>query len=569
METVLSIMQLVEDISNGNIVLPAIQRDFVWNEDQIGTLLDSLFRSYPVGIALLWETYSPIQIRRFVREHKKDVIHPFTDNPEGSRVRMVLDGQQRLNSLFVALKGSYDGKALYFDVLSGRHSEDYSEQKYRFKFLKKADAKQINGESLCKGDVLEHWVLLSEILSLNPMETAQFRNTINQNLDLSSDDSLRLEVNLATAKYALSDNGELLKTQIIDANLPVGSNQRKSVFDILEIFVRINRQGVPLKRSDLIVSMLRLYWPEASELIPNFLSELNSHGSLSFDNDFIIRCMFCVAGLGTRLDFELLRDTKNINKIRDSYERCFDAIRSARDFVRHECNIDNVRFLGGVSTLVPVVYYTYHSPGHVIPLTAKANIVRAIYLFAFSKLFSQHIESRTAAYIRDVFKLENITAGKKFPLKETIQHIGWKTSYWQPDRDLFANNKELALALVQNYAGGSVAFTGNIPEIDHIFPKGTLNDRNVEWAKIDDLANFWLLPRGINRNKSNKHPKDFLRSVDDALLEEALIDRTLLDFRKFHRFLDERGEKMVEVLRKLTKLSPSFFVFEELEQFET
>lgn len=564
MESALSVMQLVEDIDNGNIVLPAIQRNFVWNEDQIATLLDSLFRSYPVGIALLWETYSPIQVRRFVKDHKKDVLHPFSDNQEGSRVRMVLDGQQRLNSLFVALKGSFDGKALYFDVLSGRHSEDYSVQKYRFKFLKKTDAKTANETSVSEAQ--EHWVLLSEILSLNPMQTAQFRQSISEEKVLSDDDRLRLEVNLGTAKYALSDNSELLKTQVIDANLPVSSSQRKSVFDILEIFVRINRQGVPLKRSDLIVSMLRLYWPEASELIPNFLIELNAHGSLSFDNDFVIRCMFCVAGLGTRLDFELLRDAQNIAKIKQSYESCFDAIRSARDFIRNECKIDNARFVAGISTLVPVVYYIFHSPSHVVPLQAKPDLTRAIYLFAFSKLFSQHVESRTAAYIRDVLDVDEIKAGKKFPLKKTIEHVGWKTNFWEPSQDLFWNNRDLSLALIQNLAGGSVAYSGNLPEIDHIFPKGTLSDRNVDWAKIDDLANFWFLPRGINRNKSNRHPKDFLLRVEDDLLEEALIDRSLLDFRMFNRFLDSRGEKIVDQLRKRTRLSQKLFGLQDVDQ---
>ncbi|WP_296038300.1 hypothetical protein, partial [uncultured Agrobacterium sp.] len=99
-----------------------------------------------------------------------------------------------------------------------------------------------------------------------------------------------------------------------------------------------------------------------------------------------------------------------------------------------------------------------------------------------------------------------------------------------------------------------------------IFPKGTLSDRNVDWAKIDDLANFWFLPRGINRNKSNRHPKDFLLRVEDDLLEEALIDRSLLDFRMFNRFLDSRGEKIVDQLRKRTRLSQKLFELQDVDQ---
>ncbi|WP_421418890.1 GmrSD restriction endonuclease domain-containing protein [Agrobacterium tumefaciens] len=564
----MSVTQLVQEIDNGDIVLPAIQRNFVWGEDQIEILLDSLFRGYPVGIALLWETYTPIQIRRFVKDHRGDIIHAFSDNPTGRRIRMVLDGQQRLNSLYVALKGTYNGKSLYFDVLSGMHSDDYSEQKYLFKFFTKQEAKFANEGKKTSASPSSHWILLSEILGSNPIEMVRLRTTIGESLEIGEEEKLRVEVNLTTAKYALSDNQELLKTQMIDANLPVESTQRKTVFDILEIFVRINRQGVPLKRSDLIVSMLRLYWPDASELIPNFLGELNAQSGLAFDNDFVIRCMFCVSGIGTRLDFDLLRDRKNIEKIRGSYERCFDAIRSARDFVRNECKIDNIRYLGGISTLVPVVYYIYHSPKRVVPLSAKTDLTRAIYLFAFSKIFSQHIESRTAAYIRDVLVSDDIQAGNAFPLKRTIQQIGWKTSFDAPDRSFFGNNRELALALLQNYAGGKVAFSGNIPEIDHIFPKGTLYSKGVDWSKVEDLANFWYLPRGINRNKSDRHPKDFLGPVDDALLDEALIDRSMLDFRKFQQFLNLRGAKMVSLLQKRTKLSESLFEAAHQEQIE-
>jgi hypothetical protein len=62
---VMSIYELVNEIDNDDIVLPAIQRDFVWDEARIELLLDSMFRGYPVGIVLLWETYTPIQYRAF------------------------------------------------------------------------------------------------------------------------------------------------------------------------------------------------------------------------------------------------------------------------------------------------------------------------------------------------------------------------------------------------------------------------------------------------------------------------------------------------------------------------
>jgi uncharacterized protein with ParB-like and HNH nuclease domain len=88
-------------------------------------------RGYPVGIALLWETYLDIQYRTFDEAfHPGEMIYDFGDNTTKKKLKLVLDGQQRLQSLYIALYGFFEGKDLYFDVLSGRESEDLAEEKY-------------------------------------------------------------------------------------------------------------------------------------------------------------------------------------------------------------------------------------------------------------------------------------------------------------------------------------------------------------------------------------------------------------------------------------------------------
>ncbi len=119
-----TIMGLLNQISNEEIVLPAIQRDFVWTQGQTGTLLDSIMRGYPIGIALLWETYNDIQFRLFERDFRRGTLHSYHDNPDHRRLRVVLDGQQRLQSLYIALCGPRDGLSTYFNVLSGQRWND-------------------------------------------------------------------------------------------------------------------------------------------------------------------------------------------------------------------------------------------------------------------------------------------------------------------------------------------------------------------------------------------------------------------------------------------------------------
>jgi len=130
----MNIISLLNQIENDEVVLPAIQRNFVWEEEKIQTLMDSIVRGYPIGIILMWETYKDIQYRYFEKDFIDGNRPTFHDNTQNKKLKIVLDGQQRLQSLFIALYGKYGGKSLYFDVLSGRDSEDFKEEKYLFYF---------------------------------------------------------------------------------------------------------------------------------------------------------------------------------------------------------------------------------------------------------------------------------------------------------------------------------------------------------------------------------------------------------------------------------------------------
>src|SRR5437773_7485808 len=90
------IINLLNQIKNEEIVLPAIQRDFVWPEEKVLRLLDSIMRGYPIGIALLWDTHLDLQYRKFDEAFHPGQIHDFKENKRKKRLKLVLDGQQRL-----------------------------------------------------------------------------------------------------------------------------------------------------------------------------------------------------------------------------------------------------------------------------------------------------------------------------------------------------------------------------------------------------------------------------------------------------------------------------------------
>jgi len=134
-----TIRKMVSYINNkdkeGGFWLPNIQRKFVWKEDQIERLFDSIMREYPIGALLVWKTKSKIRRRAFIDNYldTTKLTHYFQLESTKSKY-LVLDGQQRLQSFYIGLKGSYEKKELYFNVLSGdiKTPEDI---RFNFAFL--------------------------------------------------------------------------------------------------------------------------------------------------------------------------------------------------------------------------------------------------------------------------------------------------------------------------------------------------------------------------------------------------------------------------------------------------
>jgi hypothetical protein len=109
--------------------------------------------------------------------------------------------------------------------------------------------------------------------------------------------------------------------------------------------------------------------------------------------------------------------------------------------------------------------------------------------------------------------------------------------------------------LIQGLSGAKMQYERNSPEIDHIFPRSQLRSHKFDEAMINHFANLWILPLGKNRNKSDKHPGEYLADVDNKQLEEALIDRTLLDYSKYAEFIKDRSEKIITKVKNKIQFS--------------
>jgi hypothetical protein len=106
---------------------------------------------------------------------------------------------------------------------------------------------------------------------------------------------------------------------------------------------------------------------------------------------------------------------------------------------------------------------------------------------------------------------------------------------------------------------GRVLYKYNAPEIDPIFPRSVLRKKIFDHSQIEHPANFWILAKGKNANKSDKHPADYFADVPEKEMKRALIKRDMLDYRRFTSFLEDRSEATMKTISKEIGLSATDF----------
>lgn len=563
----MSILNLLNQINEKEIVLPAIQRDFVWDENKITMLLDSIMRGYPVGIVLLWETYNDIQYREFIKDFRSGNRYTFNDNTGNKKLRLVLDGQQRLSSLYIALYGTHEGRNLFFNVLSGESNGDFSETQFEFYFGTDKEANNWNKNAVStykKKDSIEnykkeYYVKIKDLFTMSGKAKQQLKQNISQEMNLINDDDLRLSENLIILDDVLIKDTNILKATIIDENKPKESPERKNESDVLEIFVRINTEGVNLNRSDLIFSMLKLNWKESAETLPEFIDKINKNNSFEIDTDFVIRCLFVVSELGSKFDIKLLRKKENIEAIKHNFNKCCSAIESTIDFIQNDCWCSSNKVIGSNFNLIPIVYYLFHTKNHLIPNSEIVNVRKSFLLLSFTSPFSRYADSRIWAYIKRVLSPYLEAKDYSYPFNETISWIHYWTGVDSFNSICLSSNIHLTLHLLQQIKNAKVQYKNNSPEIDHIFPRSILREKGHNESDINNYANFWVLGKTKNQNKTNKDPKKYFSDVPDSELKKALIDRNLLTYSNYKKFIDIRGKQIIEFLSKKTEITDADF----------
>lgn len=579
-----SIEEMLTAIHKREYLMPAIQREFVWDAGQITKLVDSLMRGYPVGSFLLWdvkpETAQSYTFYEFLTNyHERD--HPYADKatvPAGSGTTAVLDGQQRLTSLNIALYGSlsekkkyawwnsanaFPTKRLYLNLVGEPDDEELG-TKYDLRFLTDQDAAADDGE-------IDKWFRVGAILD---QVFADSGLAIMEELDKRGIPGMK------DAFRRLDDLNKAIRVlKPINYFLVTDQDADK----VLEIFVRVNSGGTTLSYSDLLLSMATNQWQDldAREEVRSLVSEINSNAGrqFSFSKDVVLKTALTIADVDVR--FKVTNFTHaNMAKVEASWPQIRGALLRAATLLQQFGY--NERNLTANSVIIPIAHYLHLRGAGDSYLDSSADAADRL---ALQRWVTRSLVKRgiwgsgldtLLTRIRDVLQ-DNSESG--FPaeaIEDAMAAVGKSLTFESAEIDELLN---LKYGGQRTFSVLSVLYPGldlskKFHE-DHIFPKSRFTKKKLLSAgiaieKVDEylavvnlLPNLQLLAGTANIQKQDSLPAAWIESAfpsedkRSTYLSENDLDGLSLDLGEFLSFFEERKRRVRERLITVLGANPS------------
>lgn len=550
-----SIKAIVQEINNdeadgGGLWLPNIQRQFVWNTDQIARLFDSVMRQYPLSSMLFWKTREAIKHRKFIQNFNGGKVD-LKDHYHHGKTKakwLVLDGQQRLQSFYLALKGSIDGQVLHFDLLSGEPTSK-EELRYRFEFK---DMSSTGWPWMAMSDIIYNKKLPEQILGQRLKE---------EGLELSGGERELATINLSRARMEFSNEGALLY-HVIDSSDDDGD---LTFDDVVEVFIRANSGGTRLSKSDLMFTLLSTEWSEADVIFEDFLEKINDNDRFNFSRDFLIKLSTTILGYGAKYDVDKLRDDEVRRKISENWPAIAKALLFVKGEIVSKTYIRTGKALTSYNALIPLVYLQYHFP-------KKLEKSQALKQYLIPALLNGVFSGQPDGIIDKLVKLIDEQQG--FDVKKI------RAAIVSSNRSLHLTEERLfdwcgygsghIHLLFNMWYGGEYKSSGfqHEPQIDHIFARSILKAqkelneetgrqiRTYENWEIDQLANCMLLPAHQNGSgDKGAQPLDqWLRSQSADFLELHCIPsspKTLWKIENYRHFIEKRKQLIQERIAEI------------------
>ena len=553
-----SIRSVLNDIKANQFILPALQREFVWKRRDIENLFDSLLQGFPINTMMFW-TVNDIKKESmefyqfldpdFKESQSLNKLYPVRDN---ERKTIVIDGQQRLTSLYVAIYGSYTlekGKNrmyLYLSLdkkLPSDESEDASlnstENYYNFKFLTDSKVKSLEAAG-------EHWIKVSDAYASNFNLPTYLNNKHLIENNFACDTLQKL--------YMLFQSNEVLNAyEITDGDLE----------KVLNIFVRTNSGGKPLTKGDLLLSVITVNWSgsnqeNARQFVVDIVKKV-SDGGYKVDKDWVLGCILYILNKDVKLNVNNFDKTVS-SEIYNNKENISKSIVAA-------CNLLNrygmqERGLTTKLALLPIIYHIYKYK--LADTISKAyvngqlkSVESGIYVQMRTWLFRAIVTNLFEAGTSDILKkIQGIqqTKGDKdnFPIVEIINQIDNLKVDDTLIENLIETEKKAAFPVLNIIYSSTSAKSYLKPntdyDIDHIHAQVNFNPADGD-TRYNTIPNLQLLTYDENRSKNAMTLSDWWTKKTLGQKEDYLLPYPFkTDIADFNDFFDTRKTWLSSIL---------------------
>ncbi|GAA8294155.1 DUF262 domain-containing protein [Helicobacter pylori] len=555
-----SIKDVVDGL-NVRYFLPDIQREYVWlkkaDEKKIEQLFDSILRGYPIGSFLFWKLQKEdiaksdeqdsdklnFQLYQFITNYDERKPHNEKIGIEQIKrddLYIVLDGQQRLTSLYIGLKGTrtlkkkgarndnpnaYEEKRLYLN-LKHQPNMDNPEDNYQFEFHAKTP----------ENDKKHFWFKVGDILELE----SGVLNYASEH-DLKEKNELGLLEKLKDAFHT---------KQLIS----FFEEKEKNLNKVLNIFIRVNSGGEKLSYSDLLMSILTAsFSSDIREKMNALVDALKDRGFPNVRKDQVLKT--CLLLIGKDTTFELKNfNKKNIKEIEENWEKITKSIDNAAELLE---TFGYAGYLGSAYILSSLAYFYF--------LNSKMNdndkeqalkFVRNAQITSYFTPSTDTKLNNIANSMKDVKTFEefnhNLAKHQTNPLKITNDAI----------EDMIYSSSDSRVFPILQILYPNLNYKTTTFHIDHIYPKSKFKKENKKLDKDfyecgNHLYNLQLLEGKENSAKKDKDPEVWLKEEykNEQAIEEYkkrnYIDPTLkLEWENIKEFREKREEAIITKLKE-------------------
>lgn len=591
-EAPITIKKAIDNIRKKHYVLPSIQREFVWGTEQIERLFDSLMRDYPISTFLFWKVekhkIKDFQFYEFLKNYheRKSTHNTKADISQEEDVISVLDGQQRMTSMFIGLTGSYAKKLPYY---SWNNELAFPVKKLYLNLLQKAedveleyDFRFLTAEDASKNDEEYFWFEAGKILEFT---------------DLAKVMAYMMNAGLAdSSKYSPDRGAFALNTlnQFFNVIHQKGSisyflEEGEELDKVLQIFIRINSGGTKLSYSDLLLSIATAQWDEkdAREVIHEFVDDINKIGDgFVFNKDFVLKSCLVLADFND-IKFKVDNFTKqNMMIIERIWDRVAAAIRASVELVsKYGYTRDS---LTATNAIIPIAYYIFANDlsTKILHSCVHEGDRKAIMEW-LARVLLRGSFGGTPDAIYPVMRTIIKQNPGRFPLAEIIEYYRGKRktiSFSMDDvnslLEIQYGSKRSHSVLVLLYSSLNYSFKYHQ---DHIHPKSFFNNRKLSslgnaddklknefLSRFNKLANLQLLQATSNIEKKDKQFHQWLHDLYPNELDRSnylalnhISASSSLKFEDFIEFYETRRNELKKKLIDILNVQAGEEVFYE------